>query len=91
MGNTSFPVSLTVVQRNPVQFSALRLTNNSALLMTLKGNTGRVYSIVMSTNMSTNLLNWTEVQRVTLTTSPTSFTNTPPANTPRQYFRALEL
>ena len=90
LGNTNFPVTLSVVANNPVLLHGIRALNNGMIAVTLQGNTGRVYAIVMSSNVINQLTNWTEWVRVTNTTGQTTFTNPPPTNTPRGFFRALE-
>jgi len=90
LGNTAYPVSLLVSAHPLVQFSGVRLLTNGAVAMTLQGVTGRVYSIVASTNLLNPLTNWVEVLRLTNTTGQTVFTNPPPSSSPR-YYRAKEL
>jgi hypothetical protein len=89
-GSTNRLVSLSVAVHPPVQFTGVRLLTNSAIALTLQGVTGRVYSIVASTNLLKPLTNWAEVLRLTNTAGQTVFTNPPPASSP-QYYRAKEL
>ena len=90
LGNTTRSVSLLVSAHPPVQLSGVRRLTNGAVAMTLQGVTGRVYSIVTSTNLLTRLTNWAELLRLTNTAGQTVFTNPPPSSSP-QYYRAKEL
>jgi hypothetical protein len=90
LGNTAYLMSMLVTVHPPVQFRGIRLLTNSTVAMTLQGVTGRVYSIVASTNLLNLLTNWAEVLRLTNTGGQTVFTNPPPSSSP-QYYRAKEL
>jgi hypothetical protein len=89
-GNTAYAASLLVTVHPPVQFTGVRLLTNGAIAMTLQGVTGRVYSIVASTNLLNPLTNWVEVLRLTNAAGQTVFTNQSPTNASR-YYRAKEL
>jgi hypothetical protein len=89
LGNAAFPVGL-VVLHPAVELSSPQLLGGSNLKMTLLGVTGRVYSIVASTNLLNPLTNWGEVRRLTNTGGQTPFTNSLPLSSPT-YYRAKEL
>jgi hypothetical protein len=89
LGNTAYLVSL-LVSVPPVQFIGARRLANGAVTLTLQGVPGRVYSIVVSTNLLNPLSNWVEILRLTNTGGQTVFTNPPPSSSP-QYYRAKEL
>lgn len=52
----------------------------------LNGATNASYVILASTNLTTPLANWTPVST---NTAPSQITNSPPANTPYRFYRAL--
>jgi sugar lactone lactonase YvrE len=75
----------------PTRFTEARVLPNGALVMTLEGGAGCVYSILGSTNLLKPLANWTEVLRLTNATGQTTFTNPPPSSASPQFYRAREL
>jgi len=75
----------------PIQLSGVRLLPGRNIAMTLEGGTGRVYSIVMATNLLNPISNWAEALRFTNTLGRTTFTNQPPDPSSQRYYRAKEL
>jgi len=61
-----------------------------ALRITLSGGTGRVYTILASTNLLTPLSNWHQLLSLTNLTGQTNFTDQA-TNVQRYYYRAKEM
>jgi len=80
-------VVLLSIAAHPPTLNDLHLLNDGHFAMTLQGVTNHVYGI----QLSSNLVNWTEVLLLTNFNGSTTFTSPPAAASAQGFYRAKEL
>ena len=78
--------ALQIVQVDPTPTLSNPSYTNGQFQCFLNGATNASYVILASTNLTTPLASWTPVST---NTAPAQITNSPPANTPYRFYRAL--
>jgi hypothetical protein len=72
----------------PAHLSQPRVLSDGSVAMTLEGASNRVYSILVSSDISQAVTQWAEALRLTNTTGVIEFTIQPPSSALQQYYRA---